>query len=192
MGGPALATVVAFTGAIGSGKSALSKRVAVLLGWPRVSFGEYIRDVAEQNGQDRNDRTTLQKLGQALVMSDVEGFVTSVLAREPTWRNVGNLVVDGVRHVEVRLVLINQVRPSTFKLVYLTIDELTRRQRAQTNWDIPQPQLIRYDQDLTEAQIPKILRAYADLTVDNGLPTEIAAKEVISRLGLSQQVAAAE
>jgi len=59
--------VVAFAGAIGSGKTALSKRVAELLHWPRVSFGDYIRKIAEKNGQDPKDRGVLQKLGQALV-----------------------------------------------------------------------------------------------------------------------------
>jgi dephospho-CoA kinase len=184
-----MGTVVAFAGAIGSGKTALSKRVAELLRWPLVSFGDYIRDVARQNGQDPKDRGVLQRLGQSLVMTDVDGFVSAVLARAD--RKEGeNLIVDGLRHVEVRLVLLKNYPQSSFKLVYLTVDETTRRHRAEDTWNISQPQLIRYDQELTEAQIPKILRAYADIVIDNSLPTDIAAKEVISRLGLPEPAAA--
>lgn len=184
-----MGTVVAFAGPIGSGKTTLSTRVADLLRWPRVSFGDYIRKIARDNDQDPNDRAVLQKLGQSLVMTDVDRFVSAVLATAD-WKVGENLIVDGLRHVEVRLVLLTKVPSSAFKLVYLTVDETTRRQRAEVKWDISQPQLIRYDQELTEAQIPKILRAYADLVIDNGLPTDIAAKEVISQLGLSTSAVA--
>jgi cytidylate kinase len=185
-------TVIAFAGAIGSGKSNLSRKVAALLEWPRVSFGEYIRTVAQENGMDASDRGVLQRLGQALVMSDTEDFARKVLATAPNWRGGQNLVIDGLRHVEVRLVLIKLVRPSAFKLVFLSVDETTRRQRALHDKEIPQPQLIRYDQDITEAQIPRILPEYANVTVDNSLPTDIAAREVLSRLSLAVHVAAAE
>ena len=110
-----MGTVVAFAGAIGSGKTALSKRVAELLHWPFVSFGDYIREVARQNGQDQKDRSVLQKLGQSLVMTDVDRFVSAVLD-SVDWRKEGNLIVDGLRHVEVRLVLLKNYPQSSFKL----------------------------------------------------------------------------
>ncbi len=185
-------TVVAFAGPIGSGKSNLSTRVATLLGWPRVSFGDYIRKVARENHQNEGDRAVLQKLGQALILSSTEEFVKNVLAEGGNWREQGNLIVDGLRHVEVRQLLLKLSAPNAFKLVFLSLDETTRRQRAQTEKATPIPQLIRYDQDITEAQIPRILPQYADITIDNALPIEIAAKEVLAKLGLSAAAAAAE
>lgn len=176
--------VIGFAGAIGSGRSKVSRAVAEVLAWPRVSFGDHIRRLAQENGENPDDRTVLQRLGQALVMTNVEEFVRSVLSENENWRPSGNLVVDGVRHVEVRWSLLTQVKPSAFKLVYVTVDEPTRRQRAEEEWNIPGPQLIRYDQELTEAQIPRILRAYADLAIDSSLPVTIAAQQVTSRLGV--------
>ena len=184
--------VVAFAGAIGSGKSNLSRHVAGLLGCPRVSFGDYIRGIAEANHMDSSDRGVLQRLGQALVVSNAEDFARKVLATRPDWQPGQNLVIDGLRHVEVRQVLFTLVRPSILKLVFLSIDETSRRQRAQRDKEIPQPQLIRYDQDITEAQIPRILPSYADVVVDSTLPVDIAAREVLSRLGLQVPMVAAE
>ena len=40
--------VLAFAGGIASGKSTLSSGVSRALGWPRVSFGDYVRRVARE------------------------------------------------------------------------------------------------------------------------------------------------
>src|SRR5258708_6747088 len=102
-----MGTVVALAGAIGSGKSVLSHRVSERLHWPRISFGDYVRKIAERNRRDAGDRSVLQQLGQALVVTNVEDFVDKVLA-EANWRERGNLILDGLRHVEVRQVLIER------------------------------------------------------------------------------------
>jgi len=64
------------------------------------------------------------------------------------------------------------------------VDEDTRQQRVREEDKIEPRVLMRYDQDITEAQIPRIIREYRDIEVDGKLPREIAAREVISRLGL--------
>lgn|ERR1700692_4885008 len=179
-----MGTVIAFSGPIGAGKSTISQKVADLLHWPRVSFGEYVQKVAEENKQDPNDRAVLQRLGQALVLSDVDGFVEGVL-KQKEWRGDGNLVVDGLRHAEVRHALIQQINPSVLKHVFVTVDEDTRQQRVREEDKVEPRILMRYDQDITEAQIPRIIREYKDIEVSGRLPSEIAAREVIARLGLA-------
>jgi cytidylate kinase len=124
--------VVAFSGPIGAGKSTISQTVADSLRWPRVSFGEYIKKVARENGEDPNDRTVLQRLGQALVIADVDGLVEGVLT-QLEWKDAsgeGNLVVDGLRHAEVRHAMVQKIRPNILKHVFVTIDEDTRQQRV--------------------------------------------------------------
>jgi cytidylate kinase len=175
--------VIAFSGPIGAGKSTISQKVADLLHWPRVSFGEYVQTVARERGQNPEDRNVLQKLGQALVLSDVDGFVTEVLNRKK-WRGDGNLVVDGLRHAEVRHALIQQIKPSKLKHVFVTVDEDTRQERVRVEDKVEPRILMRYDQDITEAQIPRIIREYKDIEVDGTLPADMAALEVAVRLGL--------
>jgi cytidylate kinase len=176
--------VIAFSGPIGAGKSTISQKVADLLHWPRVSFGEYVQKVARENNQDPSDRTVLQRLGQALVLSDVDEFVEGVL-NQKEWRGEGNLVVDGLRHAEVRHALIQKIKPNVLKHVYVTVDEDTRQQRVRDEDNVEPRILMRYDQDITEAQIPRIIREYKDMEVSGKLPSQIAAKEVVARLGLA-------
>jgi cytidylate kinase len=178
-----MGVVIAFSGPIGAGKSTISQKVAELLNWPRVSFGEYVQTVARQSRQNPEDRSVLQRLGQALVLSDVDGFVREVLAQKD-WRGEGNLVVDGLRHAEVRHALVQQISPHLLKHVFVTVDEDTRQQRVREEDKIEPRVLMRYDQDITEAQIPRIIREYKDIEVNGRLPGDIAARQVISRLGL--------
>jgi cytidylate kinase len=182
--------VLAFAGAIGSGKSTLSEGVADALGWPRASFGDFIRKQA-RNPDDRNE---LQRIGQTLVLTDVEKFVDDVLSEAPGWEDAGGLVIDGIRHVEVRLALIYRLKPHKLKLVFVTVNEDMRYTRAQDEHQIDAKMLPRYDQHLTEAQIPRILPEYADLRIDNNLPVEFAVERVIKNFDLERKrtMAAAE
>src|ERR1700730_2880620 len=84
-GGP-MGVVVAFSGPIGAGKSTISQKVADTLHWPRVSFGDYIKKIAQENGEDPENRAVLQRLGQALVLADVDDLVNQVL-NQREWRN---------------------------------------------------------------------------------------------------------
>jgi cytidylate kinase len=179
--------VIAFSGPIGAGKSTISQKVADLLHWPRASFGAYIRQVAKENNEDPQDRFVLQRLGQALVLADVDGLVDAVLNQQ-RWRDAkgeGNLIVDGLRHAEVRHALVQKIKPNVLKHVYITIDEDSRQQRVRDKSKVEPRVLIQYDQDITEAQIPRILREYKDVEVSGKLPPQIAAKEIVSRLGLA-------
>lgn len=176
-------TVIAFSGAIGTGKSKISTALGQRLHWPRTGFGDYVRSYARANGKDPDDRATLQALGQALVLTDVDGFVAKVLS-QVEWMESGNLILDGLRHVEVRQALLQQLRDvAVLKLVHVTVDEDTRLERAGER-GIEQRMLSRYDQDLTEAQMSRIVPPYADLILDGTLPVEMSITMIVSKLGL--------
>jgi hypothetical protein len=85
----------------------------------------------------------------------------------------------------VRHALIQKIRPNVLKHVYVTVDEDTRQQRVREEDKIEPRVLMRYDQDITEAQIPRIIWQYKDIEVSGKLPSQIAAKEVAARLGLT-------
>lgn len=175
---------LAFSGAIGSGKSSVSGELQSLLGWPRVSFGDFVRKKAVEMGRDATDRTVLQKLGQALVVSDLQGFVRDVLAESPDWAEADGVIIDGLRHTEVRDELLRQVHPKQLKLVIVKVDEDTRLARAQKEKAIGSDVLSRYDRDVTEIQIRQGLPALADLEVENDLSPVVAAHTIMNRLGL--------
>lgn len=175
-------TVVTLSGAIGTRRSDIAVALADRLGWVRVKFSTVIASQLAAGGAEPDDRRLLQKLGQELVQTDVEGFVAGVLAQAVGWKPGSNLVVDGLRHAEVRLALLNAVRPSSLHYVHVEVDEVTRQSTAETVRGIQERLLYRYDQDLTEAQLPKILPAYADQIVDGSLPAVIVAEKVYSRL----------
>jgi dephospho-CoA kinase len=168
--------VLAFSGALGAGKSKLTMALHDRLQWPRVSFGDEVRSFAVREGRDPNDRAVLQQLGQALVLTDREGFVRRVLNQRPT---EGDLIVDGVRHVEILLELRKQVHPRTLKLIHINADSGIRQERLMERDQVERRVVARYDSDITEAQIARILPQYADLALDGSLPTSVLLAKVV-------------
>lgn len=182
-------TVVTLSGAIGTRRSDIAVALAERLHWPRVKFSDYIKSRLEGAGGTSEDRRMLQKVGQELVQTDVESFVLGVLAQAEEWKAGDDLVVDGLRHTEVRLALLNAIKPSTLYYVHVEVDEATRQSTAENVRGIQERLLYRYDQDLTEAQLPKILPAYADQIVDGSLPAGMVAEKIVARLRTMGRVA---
>ena len=175
-------TVVTLSGAIGTRRSDIATALSDRLGWQRVKFSGYIKSTLEAGGGDPEDRRLQQKLGKQLVQTDVRGFVAGVLAQAEGWTAGGNLIVDGLRHAEVRLALLAAIDPSVLHYVHVEVDEVTRQDTAETVRGIQERLLYRYDQDLTEAQLPRILPAYADQIVDGSLPATMVAEKFVVRL----------
>jgi adenylate kinase family enzyme len=185
-------TMVAFSGAIASGKSTITKGVSEKLGWARVGFGDYIRDFAKKQGKDPSDRSLLQRLGQLLVQSNVSSFVSNVLNQSADWENADGIIVDGLRHAEVRLVLQQLAKEAgfSFKHVHIELDDDARQGRASNRQDPIEPAMLaKYDSDLTEAQLSRILPAYADLKLDGYLPTELLVEQVVDSFDLQKAAA---
>jgi Fic family protein len=166
--------LIAFTGPIGAGTSGLSQLVADTLGWPRVKFSDYIRNVAIEQASDSDDLNVLQAVGQNLVRERLEEFVAGVLALTE-WRAGGHLIVDGLRHVEVRTEILRQIGAVPLHVVNV---ELPLPERAQKR-GLDEDALGQYDAELSEAQLERILPQYANLSLDGSQDHHQLARRVI-------------
>lgn len=168
--------ILAFSGGLGSGKSVLTTEVAQRLGWGRASFGEQVRRIAADNGLDVQDRAVLQNLGQALVLTKLETFIEETLAQA---EGAEHIVLDGIRHVEV-LLMLKQKYQHAVRLVHLDVPSDIRQERYMKRENVERRLLARYESDITEAQLARILPQYADLPLNGTLPTSMLADQVVA------------
>jgi cytidylate kinase len=117
--------VIAFSSRIGAGKSTIARKLSERLDWPRVSFGEHVKEIARNRGL-KESRFALPELGESLVQNDAEGFAQAVLSKV-NFRS--GAVVDGIRHKEILDALTKVVAPLTIHLIYIETDEQTRIKR---------------------------------------------------------------
>lgn len=180
-----MGVVITLSGAIGSRRAELARRLGERLGWPAVKFSDFIKHRIEVDGEDAGDRLLQQQYGQRLVQNHLSEFVCGVLDMAPPgWTGPGNLIVDGLRHVEVLLELRRAVREAcgaTVFYVHVRPDPLEREAGALQR-GIPEQDLYRYDRALSEAQMNRILPAYADLEVDGALGPGLNLQDVQERL----------
>jgi cytidylate kinase len=167
--------VLAFAGGMGSGKSELTKELARRLNWPRVSFGDHIRQLARESNLDDTDRAVLQRLGQALVLTQPEKFIDDVIAKAGD--TAPFIILDGIRHVEILLSL-KKREATTLRLVYIKTPTEVRQSRVVERDDVERRLVASYDADITEAQISRIIPQYAHKTVDGTLPISLVAADV--------------
>lgn len=95
--------IIGLSGQLGSGKSTLARSLADALSGETAAFGDYVRDLAKQNGASV-ERPSLQQIGETAVRHDPSAFVHAFLK----WSNPqleSPFVIDGVRHVDVDTVL---------------------------------------------------------------------------------------
>ncbi len=168
--------VLAFSGAIASGKTSLSTAVAQLLGCPRVSFGEQVRRIAKERGLPAS-REQLQFLGELLVREQPEDLCLAVL-RQADWRAGSSLVIDGVRHAEILQMLRVLVTPCELKLVFIAVDDRTRAARRPGTCKKPEA-LSALDAHSTERQVMSELPDIADLLVDGTKDIKALANEIV-------------
>lgn len=146
----------------GSGKTALCRELATYLGWPRVSFGDYVRSVAQARGLPVS-RKVLQDLGASLIAGGWENFVHAVL-RQATRAEHEGLVIDGIRHHMAITTLRTAVAPLRLCVAYLDLSEGARTERLQEKGVAGPDQVARVDSHSTEAEVRE-LRRVADVTV---------------------------
>ena len=176
--------VITLSGGIGSRRSDLAERLKERLAWPRVKFSDLIRKRIEEAGEDQGNRLLQQQYGQRLVQNQLEDFVMGTLAMAPEWVVDGNLIVDGLRHVEVLLTLrrlVHAAARSSVFYVHVKANPLERETSARDR-GIKDQDMFRYDQALSEAQMNRILPAYADLEVDGTLGLGLNLQDIEEKL----------
>ena len=170
--------VVSFSGQISSGKSSISSALAKTLGWPRVSFGDYLRAEVERRGGNPNSRHMLQQLGQVLVDTHPESFSQSVLDMADFIPG-GDLILDGIRHVKVQTIISRLVVPSEAKLIHLSADVSTRLERVAARPD-GQSDFTRADRHQVEEELRNRLPTFADAVVDARADVEITCRKCLN------------
>jgi dephospho-CoA kinase len=171
-----MSTVLAVSGKIASGKSTLASTFANEVGWPCVSFGDYVRQIARQRGLDEDDREVLQEIGDELIRQNLEGFCKSVLA-QVDWKPGQPLVIEGVRHFEVDDLLRRMVGPSKYVLTYLSVDDQIRKERLRQE-GIDDNELIEVETHSTEKQVKTVLPRIADYILDGTKPINVLINEL--------------
>ncbi|MFH7026652.1 MAG: AAA family ATPase [Heteroscytonema crispum UTEX LB 1556] len=170
--------VLGFAGSIASGKSTLSIEVALSLKWQRVSFGDYVRTVAQRQGLGES-REVLQIVGASVVNQGIEQFCSSVLA-QVNWKPGQPLVVDGIRHAEVVSTLHRLVTPSKLLLVFVAVNESIREARLIEKGLTYCEDLQHIETHSTEVQVQTVLSKMADFTVDSTRKIEELVKEIVT------------
>jgi len=163
-----------------SGKTTVGKTLAEILNWPRAGFGDYVRAQLEQMGGDPSSRRDLQDLGQSLVDRDPDGFCRAVL-QAVNFQAGGNLILDGVRHVDIYMRVGRLVAPSNTKLIYIAAEDRLVRQRmksrGQADFELGQAESHR-----VEAEVRVSISEIADLEVDGAAPLEQLLLAILSTL----------
>jgi len=168
--------ILGFAGPIGSGKSALSDKVAKILGWRRVSFGDYVKRIAKQRGL-AGGRNGLQILGEELISSGGWYCFSLDVLQSGGWSLGTSLVVDGIRHLEVLDALKSIVSPGVVLLIYVSApDTSVRLHRTRL---LSANQLKRLDAHSTEIQVQTVLRTHADLVVGQDEAVEDSAMRIL-------------
>ena len=176
MPGPA----VAFAGKIGVGKSAISSLLAFELGWKRTSFGSYIRSVASERREEPG-REILQKIGEELEATDPEGLCRSVL-NSVAWQNGEPVVIDGIRHLRILGILRELVKPQPLCLIYLDVQETTRKARLANRQGGDLVSLATIDAHSTEHDVRTCLQGVADYCLATETMSELEAVQRIKEM----------
>jgi dephospho-CoA kinase len=162
----------AFSGKIGSGKTAVSKLFASRMGARWNSFGNTVKRIAE----DRHvtpDREALQNLGAELVSICPDAFCRRVI-NEANPKHGSFLVIDGVRHAAILERLKVILHPTPVVSIFVEVHEPVRLERIRRRGVPGLQELKVFESHSTEIQVMTSLRKSADLCVDNSLTLEVA------------------
>lgn len=125
--------IVLVAGSIRSGKTAVARATADLLGAGYTSFGAEVRDRAAQQGLNPKDRTVLQEIGEDLVENNLREFLDAVIRRiTPSAAQSQYVVFDGLRHVRVVDAVNERMVDGTAVVVYVDAPNDARHMRSRS------------------------------------------------------------
>jgi cytidylate kinase len=178
------ATIVAFAGRIGAGKSSVAKALADNLGWKLASFGAFVRTAASSRGLSLS-RESLQAVGEELEATDATALCRAVLDAG-SWQPGQPLVIEGIRHVRVLEILKTLVAPQPVVFVYLVGDEEQRRSRLRERGTGEADRLEAVEAHPTEQDVLTHLPKLADLALSSagGLSESDMATKIEQRFSL--------
>lgn len=165
-------SIICFSGLPQTGKTTLSRRLALVLECKFVSFGDFVRQEATKRGIVNATRKDLQDLGQVLVTGNVREFCAEVLGTVQ-FSPGEQIVIDGVRHKEVLEVISDMSHNQPMKVIYLTASDRTRRHRTPKHLD-----LASIESHEVESEVENEIKRLADFVIE----TEGDAGETFRRL----------
>ncbi|RJX18475.1 MAG: AAA family ATPase [Desulforudis sp.] len=168
--------ILCFAGGIASGKSTLSSAVSDILKWPRVSFGDYVREVAKKRGVP-GAREVLQDIGLEL-LKDTDQFCLDVL-RQAHWKPGGNIIIDGVRHLSVLRSLDKLDKNAKVILIFADTAKEVREKRFNKRNEVNNSKLSLVEKHPTEKDVNSELIKSADFVVNGSAPLNDLSKTII-------------
>ncbi len=170
--------VACFSGSIGAGKSSIAHILSDALEWPRSGFDDFLRQQLRDRGGNPDSRQELQDLGQSLVDADPDRFCRDVLA-SVGFTPGGNLLLDGLRHVDIYKRVQRLVAPSSTFLLHLRIDDVEAQKRVETR-DGGSADFARARSHRVEAELVVSLPNIADRIVDARPSVALVADNVLT------------
>lgn len=171
---------ISFSGRIASGKTTITQILAEVLGWPRVGFSDYLRFLLKERGNTSPTRMQLQDLGQSLVSADPDEFCRNVLTFGGFVPGA-NILLDGIRHVNIQRKMSTLVKPSRSILIHLMADdELVARRIEQRG--ASEKEFKRASSHPVEEGL-QLLPAIADYTVDASQASSRVILDCLDALG---------
>ena len=170
--------VVALSGRTLSGKSSVTRVLSERLGWPSVSFGDFVRAEAAERGLP-DSREVLQDLGQDLISElGWEDFCVATLDNAGLDSKSAPCIIEGVRHVDALSALRSAFSPASVLHVHLDVSDELRAVRLEAA-GIPEVQGEEWEEHMTERDVAEILPEEADLRVTvTGQSVEVTAGEI--------------
>lgn len=169
--------MIAFSGKIGSGKSAVSSLVASQLQFVKVSFGDYVRASVSAKGGDPQSRKELQDEGQRQVEANPKSFLSSMLEFH-NWNSNTNVVVDGLRHTSVLFAMRDHFKDQLFHIHLEVVDSLATERALERGDELSS--LEGALEHIVETDVGSDLRLAADLVLDAEEPIETLVAACIS------------
>lgn len=174
-------TVLVFSGRKGTGKSTVTRILSERLNWLRVSFGDYVREEVVRRQLDPSDISVLQTVGQDLVDTDAPGFVRAVLA-SGFWTPSYNVIVDGLRHLEIKDEIARIIRPANLFHIHLATDESIRESRLRdriSSTPLHNIDFASLESHATELEVRRVLSDFSDTTISTDASPEEAVEAIM-------------